>query len=768
MKCSKLVKSLGNTVEKLPIGISIYDKNASLVYINPRGASLFELNDTTEALGFQLFDDPNIPTETKERIRVKDNFEFTIDFNFKKANLANGYVVSDVGNKILRVKGIKGYEKGFLSYYMFVIEDITNEKQLELDVINKNEQLYRAMEVGEVAVWDWQINTNEIFISENFYDWFDNDYHFLEEQFISIIDYVHPHEKLLVSEQFRYIKNQEKNLEADFRLRNNQNGYTWVRMLGEPSFEDNELCRITGIFLNIDVRKRASDLLIEKDQSMNILLENMETAFAVHDMIYDESGKSIDYRFSYVNRAYELLLDVPKEHIINHTMLELQPQFDPKIIATYGDVAKYGQSIRFSDYIGLRHRFCDGIVYQTKRDQFAVLYNDITEKRRIEEALKQTEKMSAIGQLAGGIAHDFNNQLMIMSSFCQLILDMDLDLTVKGYVDKIYNATTHSKDIIKELLAFSKKGNANYINIDINELIERVIQLMGYTFDKSIHIKSELKSLKSTVYGDESLIENALINLCINAKDAFDNQKKNNDIEITTQNMMISEKKHLLTDVLEPGHYVVISISDNGVGISPEYITKIFEPFFTTKQDAGTGMGLAAVFGTVKRHEGGIDVKSELGYGTTVTIYLPVSKEIDEVRPVLKHDFSKASVGKVILIVDDEPIICEVLKAYFESKNYIVHIANKPSEGIDLYKALYNEIEIVLLDVIMPEMNGFELLKVLTTINEKVTAIILSGYREDVELNLETKKSILTFIEKPVNLNQLYETIEDYLNPKAN
>jgi len=170
MKCSKLVKSLGNTVEKLPIGISIYDKNASLVYINPRGASLFELNDTTEALGFQLFDDPNIPTETKERIRVKDNFEFTIDFNFKKANLANGYVVSDVGNKILRVKGIKGYEKGFLSYYMFVIEDITNEKQLELDVINKNEQLYRAMEVGEVAVWDWQINTNEIFISENFYD----------------------------------------------------------------------------------------------------------------------------------------------------------------------------------------------------------------------------------------------------------------------------------------------------------------------------------------------------------------------------------------------------------------------------------------------------------------------------------------------------------------------------------------------------------------------------------------------------------------------
>nr|MDA3846607.1 ATP-binding protein [Vallitaleaceae bacterium] len=694
-----------------------------------------------DAIGFELFEDPNIPIETKEMIRLNDTFEFEIDFNFKSAQLHNSYMHGELSNKYLYIKGIKGYDKYALSYYMFTIEDRTTEKQLEAAFSNKNEQLSRAMEVGEVAVWDWKLDTNDVFISENFYDWFDTDYHFLEEQFMTILDYVHPQEQLQVSEQFRKtIQNQENNLEVVFRLRKNQNAYVWVRMLGEAVYADNNLYRFTGIFLNIDIRKRASDSLTEKDRSMNILLDNMETAFAVHDMVYDESGDAIDYRFVYVNRAYEELLGVKKEHMVGHTMAGLYPNFEKRVIQAYGNVARYGQSFRFSDYIGLRQRYCDAIVYQTKRDQFAVLYNDITEKRLIEEALKQTEKMSALGQLAGGIAHDFNNQLMIMSSFCQLLMDMELSNVEKGYIDKIYNATTHSKEIIKELLAFSKKGSANYITINFNHLVERVIQIMRFTFDKNITITSELVSLTANVYGDESLLENALINLCINAKDALNSSGSNNNyIKINTQNMMINEPKHLVIDVLQPGHYVVVKISDNGMGIKPENINKIFEPFFTTKDQRGTGMGLAAVFGTVKRHSGGIDIQSVFGEGTVVSVYIPVSDEVIEESKHSLHNVSETKKEREILIIDDEPIICEVLKEYFSAKKYKVHTANMPSKGLEIYREIHDQIEVVLLDVIMPEMNGFEVLSELITINNSTRAIILSGYREDISLSKEVE-----------------------------
>lgn len=759
----RIEKQIIEYYKNIPTGVTVYDAEARLVFMNDLAAKYFELEKASDSLGFSFLDDPNLSDQDKSNILNNDQFQFNLEFSFRKAHEKHHYVSSRYANKFLSVKGTKIYHRGRLMNYVFLIEDRTTEKALEVDLINKNEQLSKALQVGEIAVWDWEIESNSLFMTDNFFDWFDIDYHFLEEQFMSMMEYVHPKEQLTLNQLFRQaIQNKEVSLYADFRLKKNNNTYLWIRLLGEPVYVDKQISHFTGVMMNIDVRKRAKDKLRENEHTLNSLLENMVTAFAVHEMVYDDLGRPIDYRFLYINSEFEKVLGTRKEEVIGKTIKEITPGIDQKWIDKYGNVAKYGHTMRFIDYEETRKRHYEIVAYQTKKNQFAVLFTDVTDRVELEEILKHTEKMSAVGQLAGGIAHDFNNQLMIIGSFCQLLLERELDDVSKEYVDKIYNATNQSKDITKELLAFSKKGEANNKVLDMNNMVNRIKQIITYTFAKDILIDCQLEAVSPLVYGDESLIENALINLCINAKDAS-SPSRDMYITLKTSNIMISHDKMLSTDVLKPGHYIAIEIKDNGIGISEENLPKIFEPFFTTKADSGTGMGLAAVFGTAKRHEGGVHVDSQLDKGTSVTMFLPVTvRELPKLKQKtyarnLEHQ------DACILLVDDEAIICEVLSEFLTGKGYQVHAATSPKDAIELYQDHANAIDLVILDVIMPDMNGFDLLKVFVDIRKDTKAIFLSGYRDEAPDEELLKSHILAFVEKPVNLNYLFDMIEAYL-----
>lgn len=758
MRKARLIKQMTNKYDALPIGVSVYDHLGELVYMNKHAQSLLMIDDFSDIKGNKLVDDSAISEEDKVRIKTNSTFSFDISYN-PKAGYADLNLEGVLElQKFIHVKGEKINKNGILQYYLLFYEDRTIEKKLELDLIQKNEQLSLAIESGDVSVWDWNVMDNHVFVTENFFTWFEKDYHFVSNNIMSIRDFIHPHDRLILGAKLREsLKRREEGLSYEFRIMSDDQHYKWMRVLGNPIYNDKDVKRFIGVVMNIDSRKREKDRLREQERTMNALLENMIAAFAVHEMVYDIQGNPIDYRFTYVNSAYEEMVGRYKEELLGNTVSEVFGITDTQVMQVYGNVAKYGKTIQQHEQVVFMDRYFDTIVYQTKRHQFAILYYDVTEKIHFEETIKHTEKMTAIGQLTGGIAHDFNNQLMIISSFSQLLQEASFEGKYRDYVDKIYNATIHSRSIIKELLAFSKKGNTNNGIIDMNDLLLRVGQIVEYTFDKAIHYESRIEATQPLIYGDESLLENALINLCINAKDAVKDQKEA-FIEVTSENALLTKDKKLLHDTLSSGHYVLVKIKDNGTGIHQEHIDKIFEPFFTTKDTSGTGMGLAAVFGTVKRHEGGVDVETIFGSGTTISIYLPVndSELIEDVK-VFSEPVDDDT--KTLLLVDDEEIICNVLEEYFVSRNFEVYTAPMPQLAINIYRERCMDIDLVVLDVIMPDMTGFELLKYLVEINPSVKVIFLSGYSDEEALDMNLRSHVLEFIEKPVNLKHLHDVI---------
>lgn len=759
MRKARLVKRMTNKYESLPIGVSVYDKLGALIYMNKKALSLLMIDDFMDVKGNKLIEDSAISDEDKVKIKTLATFSFEISYN-PTAGYADLSLegISEL-QKHINVKGEKIVKNGMLEYYLLFYEDRTIEKKLELDLIQKNEQLSLAIEAGDVSVWDWNMKDNQVFVTENFFTWFKKDYHFLTQNIMSIRDYIHPHDRLILGAKLREsLKRREEGLSYEFRIMTDEQEYKWMRVLGNPIYNEKDVKRFIGVVMNIDSRKREKDRLREQERTMNALLENMIAAFAVHEMIYDSQGTPVDYRFTYVNSAYEVMVGRYKEELVGSKVSDVLDSVDHKVIQLYGNVAKYGKTIQQHEQVVFGERYFDTIIYQTKRHQFAIIYYDVTEKIQFEETIKHTEKMTAIGQLTGGIAHDFNNQLMIISSFSQLLQEAPIEGKYSDYVDKIYNATIHSRSIIKELLAFSKKGTTNNCIIDMNDLLVRVGQIVEYTFDKTIHYISRIEATQPFIYGDESLLENALINLCINAKDAV-KEEKEASIEVISENAYLSKEKKLLHDTLASGHYVLVKIKDNGTGIKQEHLDKIFEPFFTTKETSGTGMGLAAVFGTVKRHQGGVEVETNIGRGTTISIYLPVNEMTLEEDVKVNRD-PVDDETKTLLLVDDEEIICHVLEEYFVSKNFDVYTAPMPQLAINIYRELHQEIDLVVLDVIMPEMTGFKLLKHLVDINPKVKVIFLSGYSDEEALDISLRGHVMEFVEKPVNLKRLHNVIQ--------
>lgn len=385
---------------------------------------------------------------------------------------------------------------------------------------------------------------------------------------------------------------------------------------------------------------------------------------------------------------------------------------------------------------------------------------DITKKRQAEEILRHKEKLSAIGQLAGGIAHDFNNQLMIISSYADLLSQLNLGDIAHGYIERIVSVTNRSSHLIKQLLAFSKKGKYEVRIVNMATLIKDVAVLLRYSFDKSIEIETHIVNIELNCMIDPSLIESALINIFLNAKDAM---PKGGKIQITLDKVRIERKKKTAISDLVPGEYLLLKISDTGVGIEEHILPHIFEPFFTTK-GAGTGMGLSAVFGTIRRHLGGIDIVSARNVGTTFSIYLPLTQE----QPIEVSEIKSVDRGNdynyTLLVVDDEILISEVLRTYMSEIGYRVVAFNDSREAFNYYVDQHTHINLVILDVLMPYLNGYELFEKMLEVNSEIQVVYLSGYSADFQKIHPLTTNVRAFLEKPVKLKDLEKVIYNILN----
>jgi len=391
-------------------------------------------------------------------------------------------------------------------------------------------------------------------------------------------------------------------------------------------------------------------------------------------------------------------------------------------------------------------------------DQF-VIYEDITEKNRLEAQLQQAQKMEAIGTLAGGIAHDFNNLMMAVLGNVSLMLfetdPADADYNRLKTIEKMIKRGSKLTD---QLLGFARMGKYYVKAVDMNRLLKEVLDTFGRT-RKEIRLHFELADNLFSIEADEGQIEQVLLNLYVNAADAM---PRGGDLFLKTRNVTHQEITDKSFNPL-PGKYVLLQFSDTGVGIDKKTQKRIFDPFFTTKgMGGGTGLGLASVYGIIKGHGGYIDVESEERQGTTFNIYLPASDK--KVAKTVEVSRKIMAGSETILLVDDEEIVLKVNIEMLKSFGYSVLMAQSGDAAIQIFRENKNSIDLVVLDMIMPGLSGGEVFDKIKDINPGVKILLSSGYSIDGQAKKILERGCDGFIQKPYDLKDFSRKIRKILD----
>jgi two-component system cell cycle sensor histidine kinase/response regulator CckA len=549
--------------------------------------------------------------------------------------------------------------------------------------------------------------------------------------------------------------------------------HRWLKLNSKNIYDSEGLLGADVVAHDITERKRAEEALRESEARYRLLADNMTDAVWLMDMnlnvIY--ASPSVEKLIGYTD---EQIKQMPKEKF-------LTPESLNKAIAVFSEeLVKAKADPSYSPMRTLELEFCrkDGTTYWGEstfsfiRDEKGISWSvlaearDITdrkrveeEKRRLEERLQRAHKMEAIGTLAGGIAHDFNNLLMAIQGYTSLtLLTLAPDDPNRERLKIIQEQVQSGADLTRQLLGFARGGRYEVKPADINDVIQKTSSMFGRTKKEiTIHMKYE-KNL-SPVEVDLGQMEQVFMNLYVNAWQAMPG---GGEIYLQTENVFLNNKQALSYSV-KPGKYVKITVTDTGTGIDEKTRERIFDPFFTTKaMGRGAGLGLATVYGIIKGHKGMINVYSEPGHGTTFTIYLPASE-----KEVVKEETAIGTIDRgteTILLVDDEKMVLEVSKELLKSMGYRVYAVESGQEAIALFKGKRNEIDLVILDMIMPEISGGETFDRLREINPGIKVLLSSGYSLNGEAQTIMDRGCKGFIQKPFQIEKLSQKVREMLD----
>jgi len=401
--------------------------------------------------------------------------------------------------------------------------------------------------------------------------------------------------------------------------------------------------------------------------------------------------------------------------------------------------------------------------YRQQPQSILIVNTDITEKKQLEAQFLRAQRMESIGTLAGGIAHDLNNVLApILMSVQLLSLSIPDDERSQQWLEILENNTKRGADLVKQVVSFARGIKGDRTIVQVRHLLSEIKQIAQETFPKSIKIKTNMPPDLWTVSGDATQLHQVFMNLCVNARDALTD---GGTLRISAQNLAIDEHYAKINLDAQVGLYIVLTVADTGAGIPPEILDRIFEPFFTTKKlGQGTGLGLSTVMAIIKSHGGFVNVYSELGQGTKFKVYLPAVEAAD-IQPLEELELPIGQ-RELVLVVDDEAAIREITKTSLQTYKYRVMTASDGIEAIALYTEHQAEISIVLIDMMMPGMNGPTTIRSLQKINPQVKIIAVSGLATSDKLNEAAMMGIKTFLYKPYTANELLTTIKKVLQGK--
>jgi len=396
---------------------------------------------------------------------------------------------------------------------------------------------------------------------------------------------------------------------------------------------------------------------------------------------------------------------------------------------------------------------------------FELFAEDVTERRALEDQLRQSQKMEAIGRLAGGIAHDFNNLLMVISGYSEFLLDrLGSEPTLRSPAQEIAGAAQRASALTRQLLAFSRKQMLAPRILDLNGIVTENLKMLTRMIGEDIDLVMIPANELGTVRADAGQIDQVIMNLAVNARDAMPSGGK---LMLETSNVTVTEDYARRHSPLRPGEYVLLSITDTGLGMDQDTQSHIFEPFFTTKGTKGTGLGLSTVYGIIKQSGGYIWVSSELGKGTTFKIYFPRVADTPEAvaQVVTQPDVSITEPGtETILLVEDETNLRYLARQFLEKQGYRVIEAADGAVAMQIAVAHAGVIHLLLTDVIMPGMNGRELVQRISEIRPNVKVLYMSGYTENVIGHNGTLDAGIRLLQKPFTLRDLKDRVREVLD----
>jgi PAS domain S-box-containing protein len=476
----------------------------------------------------------------------------------------------------------------------------------------------------------------------------------------------------------------------------------------------------------------------------------------------------------YVNPAFERISDYTKEEVMGQNPRILKSgKTDPAIFEELWQTISRGDV-----WVGqMINRRKDGTLFYERATISAVqdetgnvahyvaVKQDTTNENELQEQLRQSQKLEAIGQLAGGVAHDFNNLLTVIGGYSELILRRLPDGNpLRSHVAEIKKASERAANLTRQLLAFSRKQILQPKLLDLNGVVLDLDKMLRRLIGEDIDLFTITDSNLALVKADPGQIDQVIMNLIVNARDAMRSKGK---ITIQTENVTLTEEdvQHYIS--CTPGDYVMLKVSDNGTGMNPETQSRIFEPFFTTKSAGkGTGLGLSTVYGIVKQSGGHISVESEVGVGTSFKIFLPSVNVVREEEPGAT-DANPVAGSEAILLVEDEKQVRIIAQEVLETMGYNVLPAADGEEALKIALRYRGPIHLAITDVVMPHMGGRELIDRLTPLRPSIKAIFMSGYTDDAIVRHGLMDDTLEFIQKPFSAYALARKVRQVLDVPA-